>query len=131
MNNGLSRMNSLAGLIGLSMVAILVAACSSNGNQGFNVLPSPSTNDTMAPLPGATDQYLIQPGDRLSVNVLGQDQLSGEFPVDANGTVNLPVVGPVQATGRSVTDLQGELVARYGTTVSNPQILVSVLNASQ
>jgi polysaccharide export outer membrane protein len=131
MNHGLSRMNSLSGLIGLVMAMALLAACSSNQNQGFGVLPSPSPNDATAPLPGASDQYLIQPGDRLSVNVLGQDQLSGEFPVEANGTVNLPSIGPVPATGRSVTDLQGELVGRYSATVADPQILVSILNASQ
>ncbi|MEE4238767.1 MAG: polysaccharide biosynthesis/export family protein, partial [Anderseniella sp.] len=105
--------------------------CSSNNNQGFSVLPSPQSNPPTAPLPGPNDEYLIQPGDRLSVNVLGQDQLSGEFPVDANGTVNLPSIGPVLASGRSVTDVQGELVGRYSATVSDPQILVSVLNAAQ
>jgi polysaccharide export outer membrane protein len=124
-------MRSLAGLIGLTMAAMLVTACSSNNNQGFSVLPSPQSNPPATPLPGASGEYLIQPGDRLSVNVLGQDQLSGEFPVDANGTVNLPSIGPVLASGRSVTDVQSELVGRYSATVSDPQILVSVLNAAQ
>jgi protein involved in polysaccharide export with SLBB domain len=131
MNNGSNRMKSLTGLIGLTMAAALVTACSSNNNQGFSVLPSPQSTPPEAPLPGASGEYLIQPGDRLSVNVLGQDQLSGEFPVDANGTVNLPSIGPVLASGRSVTDVQGELVGRYSATVSDPQILVSVLNAAQ
>ena len=131
MNNRSNRMKSLAGLIGLTTVAVLVTACSSNTNPGFSALPSPQSNPPMALLPGPNDEYLIQPGDRLSVNVLGQDQLSGEFPVEANGTVNLPSIGPVLATGRSVTDLQGELVGRYNATVNDPQILVSVLNAAQ
>lgn len=113
------------------MAAMLVTACSSNNNQGFNVLPSPQSDPPAAPLPGASGEYLIQPGDRLSVNVLGQEQLSGEFPVDANGTVNLPSIGAVLASGRSVTDVQSELVGRYSATVSDPQILVSVLNAAQ
>jgi protein involved in polysaccharide export with SLBB domain len=131
MNNETSRMRSLPGLIGLSMVMALVTACSSDNNQGFNALPSPQTTEPPAPLPGTTDQYLIQPGDRLSLNVLGHDQLSGEFPVEADGTVNLPSIGAVPATGRTVTDIQNELISRYSTTVSDPQILLSVLNATQ
>ena len=131
MNNGQSRMHSRAGLIGLGMAMALLTACSSSRNQDIAVMPGPSTNDAMAPLPGASDQYLIQPGDRLSVNVLGQDQLSGEFLVEADGSVNLPAIGPVLATGRSITDFQEGLVASYGTTVSDPQILVSVLNTNQ
>ena len=131
MNNGSDRKNSLAGLIRLAMVAVLVTACSSNNNQGFSVLPSPQSNPPMAPLSGVSGEYLIQPGDRLSVNVLGQDQLSREFPVDANGTVKLPSIDPVLASGRSVTDLQGEPIGRNSATVSDPQILVSVLNAAK
>lgn len=131
MNNGLRHMRPSTGLIGLSMALALVSACSSNNNESFSSLPSPQINESVAPLPGASGEYLIQPGDRLSVNVLGQDQLSGEFPVQPNGTVNLPTVGEVPATGRSVTDLQNELLGRYSTSVSNPQIFISVLNTSQ
>jgi polysaccharide export outer membrane protein len=130
-SNGLSHMKSLPGLIGLALVLALVTACSSTNNQDFNVLPAPQTGEPPAPLPGTTDQYLIQPGDRLSINVVGHDQLSGAFPVEANGTVTLPTIGTVQATGRSVTDLQSELVSRYSASISNPQLLVSVLNATQ
>jgi len=35
------------------------------------------------------------------------------------------------AAGRNINDIQNELVSRYSSTVPNPQILVSVLNASQ
>jgi protein involved in polysaccharide export with SLBB domain len=124
-------MKSLSSLIGLSIVLALVTGCSSNSTQDFNALPAPQTNETPAPLPGDIDQYLIQPGDRLSINVVGHDQLSGTFPVEANGTVNLPSIGMVQASGRAVTDLQSELVNRYSATINNPQLLVSVLNATQ
>jgi polysaccharide export outer membrane protein len=131
MKYGLSYMKSLSSLLGLSMVFALITACSSNSTQDFNALPTPQTNQTPPPLPGGVDQYLIQPGDRLSINVVGHDQLSGAFPVEANGTVTLPSIGTVQASGRAVTDLQNELVNRYSATISNPQLLVSVLNATQ
>ncbi len=113
------------------MVLALITGCSSNSTQDFNALPTPPTNETPAPGPGGIDQYLIQPGDRLSINVVGHDQLSGTFPVEANGTVNLPSIGMVQASGRAVTDLQSELVNRYSATIDNPQLLVSILNATQ
>lgn len=113
----------------------LLSACTSNRSDDFNTQPSIQNNEPAAPAPAPAPQddgqYRLMPGDKLSVNVFGEPQLSGDFPVTPDGTVNLPQVGQVPAAGRTVTDIQNELVGRYSATVSNPQILVSVINATQ
>lgn len=117
----------------LVVVLAVAAACSSNKSSDFNTQPPmpDSGNAAMAPMPPTSGDYLLQPGDKLSVNVLGADHLSGEFPVGGDGTVELPMIGQMPAAGRNVNDIQNELVARYSNTISNPQVLVSVLNAGQ
>ncbi len=119
----------------MTMVAMLLvlAACSGNKSADFNSqppMPDPG-NAAVAPMPGTSADYMLQPGDKLSVNVLGADHLSGEFPVGGDGTVELPMIGQMPAAGRNVTDIQNELVARYSNTINDPQVLVSVLNAGQ
>ena len=121
------------GVAKVCLVLGVVSGCSSNqggfsGSQpasdaGFT--GNTGTEATSSPLA----VYRIKPGDQLSVNVLGYDNLSGNFPVSGNGQVNLPQLGPIAAADKSVNQLQNELVARYSSTgaVSDPKILVSVL----
>ena len=116
-----------------AVALLLAAACSSNKSADFNAQPPmpDSGSANVAPMPQTSGDYLLQPGDKLSVNVLGADHLSGEFPVAGDGTVELPMIGQMPAAGRNVNDIQNELVNRYSSTIPNPQVLVSVLNAGQ
>jgi len=112
---------------------LLLAGCSSNDNSSFEALPSPPVNDT-ASNPGSgvadTGAYRLISGDKLSVNVFGEDKLSGEFAVGEDGSVNLPSLGAVPAAGLTVTEFQNNLVTRYASGyVTDPKVSVSVLNS--
>jgi polysaccharide biosynthesis/export protein len=43
--------------------------------------------------------YRLDTGDRVRVIVFGQDNLSRSYGIDSNGTVSLPLIGPVRAGG--------------------------------
>ena len=43
--------------------------------------------------------YLLGAGDRVVVTVFGQPDFTGELPVDGDGDVTLPLVGPVHVEG--------------------------------
>lgn len=122
-----------ANLILLTMTALLMAGCSNNDNTKFDALPTPPANyGTSNSGSGLTDTgaYRLGSGDKLSVNVFGEDRLSGEFAVDEDGSVNLPELGAVPATGLTVTEFQNNLVTRYGSGyVNDPKVSVSVLNS--
>ena len=49
-------------------------------------------------------KYVVQPGDILKVRIWGYpdpgDQTEGSFQVEANGTVFLPVIGPLAVAGK-------------------------------
>lgn len=81
-----------------------------------------------APEGDPLSRYALGPGDGIRVLVFGETDLSGDFNISTNGTVALPLVGPVQAAGRT----PGELAAAIAQTLSpdylrDPRVSVEVL----
>lgn len=71
--------------------------------------------------------YVLGSQDRLSIRVFGTDDLPDRpTEIGADGTVNLPMVGKVQAAGLSVRSLETELNHRYGAFFKDPEVSVSV-----
>lgn len=87
----------------LSLIILgLICACASDNAQA----PQPETTTASAPnnpISAATSDYVLGPGDRLKITVFGQQELSGEFLVSSGGTIDLPLIGETQASGRSAS----------------------------
>ena len=56
--------------------------------------------------PLAAQQYLIEPGDVLSVTVIEDPSLNREVLVRPDGRINLPLAGSVEASGRTPETVQ-------------------------
>ena len=56
------------------------------------------------------DSYEIGAGDLLKVSVVGQPGMSGDFPVDAAGMLNFPLLGKLKASGMTTQDFEKKLV---------------------
>ncbi|RDV38026.1 polysaccharide export protein [Bradymonadaceae bacterium TMQ3] len=56
----------------------------------------------------------LGPGDRFLLRVYGEEALSGEFTVGADGTINYPHVGRFRADGLTCTDVEVELTLGLG-----------------
>lgn len=77
----------------------------------------------------ANEEYRLSSGDRLRVVVFGEESLSGEFEVDGLGTVALPLIGSVDAGGRTVREFERVVGDAFrGGYLVNPRISVEVLN---
>ena len=75
-----------------------------------------------APRPG----YLIQPGDILSIAVWKEKDLEADALVLPDGTLSFPLVGDIQAAGRTVPQVRKEVVARLAKYMPSPAVTVSV-----
>ena len=74
-------------------------------------------------------EYRLGPGDRLSVVVFGQDDLSGELAVDGQGRISLPLIGQVQAQNKTVNELQQIVTDLFAEDyLIDPRISVEVTN---
>jgi polysaccharide biosynthesis/export protein len=69
--------------------------------------------------------YRVGAGDKLSIRVAGEADLTGEFPVDASGAISLPYVQSVTVAGMSTPQIErmiaGRLRAGY---LKDPQVSV-------
>lgn len=87
---------------------------------------APSVSVPSADITNAS--YTLGGGDKLRVIVYGEDDLGGEFVVDENGFVRLPLVGQVAAAGRTVLQFEEDVAAKLGAQyVRNPRVSVEVV----
>lgn len=72
--------------------------------------------------------YLLGPGDRLNVQVFGHEDLSAKAAVGANGSIAMPLIGQVKASGLTVSELEGTIVQRLDKDfVVDPKVAIEVL----
>jgi polysaccharide export outer membrane protein len=80
--------------------------------------------------PGWTDQeYRLGAGDKLRVEVYGQSQLSQSLQIRPDGKITLPLVGDVQANGRTSNELRDSIAVSLKEYVNNPVVTVIVQEA--
>ncbi len=88
------------------------------------MLPPPDGSETTA---APVSEYKISPLDKLNISVFAVPDLTGEVAVDAAGQISLPLIGSVQAGGKTVAELRADvahkLAAKY---LQDPQVTVSV-----
>jgi polysaccharide export outer membrane protein len=75
---------------------------------------------------GAKEQSILGPRDILQINVYQQQDLTQEVRVGDDGMLNLPLVGPVKASGLTVEQLTKELTVRYRDYIFKPEITIFV-----
>jgi len=113
-------------------VAALLAGCASAGPIGtapsiqvanLSELPPPGIDDYPLPQSAA----LVLPYDRLRVSVFGFPELGRELQVGPAGSIEMPLIEPVQASGRTPAEIADEIEARLrGPYVVNPEVSVDV-----
>lgn len=94
----------------------------------------PTGRDAYAVMPAAEARanpiaYRIGVLDTLSIRVFQEPELSfATLAVDASGTISFPLVGEVQAVGKTPIELSDELEAKLGTRfIRDPQVVVGVV----
>jgi len=72
--------------------------------------------------------YTIARTDRLRIEIYQEDDLSLIARVDAQGCVNLPLVGEVKVIERTIIDAQKAIEAAYfeGRFLKNPKVTINV-----
>lgn len=74
-----------------------------------------------------TTEYRIGSQDLLDISVFLNEDLHREVRVNSLGEISLPLIGSVQAGGKTVEELEAELMASYGSKyLKDPQITVFV-----
>jgi polysaccharide export outer membrane protein len=71
--------------------------------------------------------YVVGPQDVLAITVFDQQDLSGKYTVDADGSLTFPLVGRVKAAGLSIREVEDALrTALADGFFKNPQVSVGI-----
>lgn len=79
-----------------------------------------------AHLPSSDDGYRVGPGDVISVVVSQDEELTGEYPVAQDGTIQLGFVGRVSAQGRTESELAEYVRERLAEFYIDPGVSLVV-----
>jgi len=123
-------------LTGVAAAACLLTACAGQPSiqsapgltviNGQSVLPAPDRGDLVA-----EDRIaLVGPLDTIMVDVFGVPELSREMQVDAGGRIAMPLIGTIDAGGKTAAEVarevEGQLAGRY---VRDPNVTVNILSS--
>lgn len=91
--------------------------------EGAAGLPAPERSD----LTTAERISLIGPLDTIGVDVFGVPDLSREMQVDAGGRISMPLIGSLDAGGKTAEELAEAVESRLrGRYVRNPEVTVNI-----
>ena len=73
--------------------------------------------------------YELGPEDVISVNVARHTEFSGDFYIPADGAVNLPSIGSVTASGKTLDELAADVKTRLSDRLLDPEVTISLKTA--
>ncbi len=92
---------------------------------------SASAKDRYAPPPATqtTPDYVLGPGDKIRVITFGEESLTGTFLVGATGRVSLPLIGEVEAGGRTTGQVAAEMSRMLADGfLKDPRVSIEVVD---
>ena len=112
--------------IGLFAIGIALAATLSNGQ----AIATPQTQRSQAvagrPVPASS----IGTGDQLLVSVADLEEVTNKtVRVAEDGTVDLPLIGSVQASGTSLPVFRAILASSFSKYITNPQVTLQLVSS--
>ena len=104
--------------IALALVGLTAAGCA---------------HETTTPPQMPRAEYVIGREDVIAVEVWKDPTLSAKVPVRPDGRISLPMIGEIQAAGRTADSLKGEITERLRPLVEQPvvSVMVSEINAAR
>ncbi|MBI5116714.1 polysaccharide export protein [Candidatus Poribacteria bacterium] len=119
---------SLKGLSILIILALAVgcasAASGSKPAQNVEVAPTEFTVK-----PASLSDFRLGTGDKITVLVYRNDELTRTLTVGPSGVIYLPLVGEVDAMNRSLRELRLAIEEKYAEYFVNPQVSIEVTSS--
>jgi len=102
----------------LLAVALLMSGCSAG---------SLSEVEQQSMAAAATAAPKLAPGDKIRIDVYGEDKLSGEYQIDQSGQISLPLAGTVKAQGMTQSEFEQTLAQKFRSEyLKNPKVTVTI-----
>lgn len=74
------------------------------------------------------EQFRLASGDKIHITVFGEDNISGDYEVDTEGFVSVPLAGMVKAGGLRKIELEKEISEKLTGLLRNPRVTIAIVN---
>lgn len=121
---------------GVLFAAFALAACESDptpivsdsGDGNMSLAPTGGPGGNRGGGNSRDPDYRLGPNDRVRIIVFGQPTLTGEYTLDGNGVLAFPLIGNVNASGQTPSQLQQAIAARLDPDyLRNPSVSAEVI----
>ena len=121
---------------GILFAAFALAACESDptpivsdpGDANMSLAPTSGPGGTRGGGNSRDPDYRLGPNDRVRIIVFGQPTLTGEYTLDGNGVLAFPLIGNVNASGQTPSQLQQAIATRLDPDfLRNPSVSAEVI----
>jgi polysaccharide biosynthesis/export protein len=75
---------------------------------------------------GQAEEYILQPGDVISIAVVEHPEFSGRHKIRPDGRVNYPVIGEIEVGSLTCAQLVKIMQGKLSSYVNNPVVSVSI-----
>jgi polysaccharide biosynthesis/export protein len=117
----------------LSLAVIGVVVADAAPPAAVSPTATPPTTDVNAPISAPSEsppaEYQVQAGDVLTVTVWKEQDLTGDVLVRPDGGLSFPLVGDLDARGKTVDELRKEIADRLVRYIPSPVVTVAVKQA--
>jgi len=117
-----NRMKQFNTLVFYAWVIALVAGCASFGTSNL-----PPQSDATGPSI-LVESYQIAVGDQLRIDVWKNPELSVTEPVRPDGKIAVPLVGDLDAAGKTPEELTADITRKLASYIKNPNVTVILTN---
>lgn len=78
----------------------------------------------------ANSAYRLGTGDKLKITVFGEEDASGEYEIDATGSISARLLGRLEVKGMTVSQVEQTLVEQYNSRgfFRNPRVSIELVN---
>jgi polysaccharide export outer membrane protein len=103
-----------------------LAAGSSHIVASTGGLPVPDTTSASGAYEGVSE-YRIGPLDLITISVFGVPELNQDVRVNTGGKISLPMIGSLQAGGRTIQELEQDIATKLSANLlQSPQVTVFI-----
>ena len=104
-------------------ILMLFSACAEKGDG-----PVLSSGDRYVSASEVISDYRLDVGDKVKVTVYNEPSLTGEFWVNPDGTISLPLIGNVSAKGKQVAQIAADAERLFGDGyLREPKVAMEVV----
>lgn len=109
--------------IAIILLSAALAGCAAQARSDIRTVDA-----SVLTLDNPSSEYRLDAGDRIKIVVYGQESLTGEQLVGADGTVTLPLIGNVSAVGTTTQELTAKIQKKLADGFfQNPSVTVSMV----